>query len=467
MNTIYAKNDYIERENKRILNRIKSVLRICSPLDIYCAKEHDVWGIWFKLDDRTYLVDLLDLVNSIYLNGRYPMLEEYQSQDKNYRTIEIHKGAYCYSWIITGDDNQKAMHLCFNFQEYTNKIRFCVETLYMQWSNGNPVAYKTPDLSIEAVKMAIDQLSVEATLPTYYTLMTSDIKKESFVFNTYGHKHEEKYTIGIGNRKYDTWVTHWDNNFNRIRNQYENLYYEDDAEIMLSFDTSNTVLKIRKVSVLDEAKNSKEGLGFKYKDYALVEIQPNEFVYKPILKGYCDWNQTIKTLYEGFLLFALKHNQESIEDMPAQLDIYNMLKSPLIENEIAGLTSNEKKADKLQKTIKKIIKIKPNNDNFLIDNEGVACSLDDLYDNEGKAISLIAFEEWQQETHPIIIKSETGKDYEKDWQDYHNRGLELARQLRKVLSTDFDLWYDAPFEDKSGIISGPTLIIETQNQTKC
>ena len=60
---------------------------------------------------------------------------------------------------------------------------------------------------------------------------------------------------------------------------------------------------------------------------------------------------------------------------------------------------------------------------------------------------------------PIIIKSETGESYEKDWQDYHRRGLELAKQLREMLSPDFDLWYQAPYEDKSGIIPKPILII--------
>lgn len=30
-------------------------------------------------------------------------------------------------------------------------------------------------------------------------------------------------------------------------------------------------------------------------------------------------------------------------------------------------------------------------------------------------------------------------------QQYHKRGIELAQELRKVLSTDFDFWYAAPF----------------------
>ena len=39
------------------------------------------------------------------------------------------------------------------------------------------------------------------------------------------------------------------------------------------------------------------------------------------------------------------------------------------------------------------------------------------------------------------------------------RGLEYAKQLRKVLPSEYDLWYEAPFEDKSGTIKKPLLII--------
>ena len=69
------------------------------------------------------------------------------------------------------------------------------------------------------------------------------------------------------------------------------------------------------------------------------------------------------------------------------------------------------------------------------------------------------FDDWAKEAYPIIVASETGQPYEKDWEDYHRRGLEMARALRNKLSTDFDLWYEAPWEDKSDIIEKPMLII--------
>ncbi|MBO5874199.1 MAG: hypothetical protein J6Q35_04115 [Rikenellaceae bacterium] len=80
-----------------------------------------------------------------------------------------------------------------------------------------------------------------------------------------------------------------------------------------------------------------------------------------------------------------------------------------------------------------------------------------IYDKDGNPIVMPELYEWQKEIEPIIIASETGEPYEKDWDDYHQRGLEIAYKFRAVLSSDFDLWYEAPFEDKSGTVSGEIL----------
>lgn len=86
-------------------------------------------------------------------------------------------------------------------------------------------------------------------------------------------------------------------------------------------------------------------------------------------------------------------------------------------------------------------------------------NLRDAYDKDGKPIVMPELYEWRQEIDSIVVASETGKPYEKDWADYHRRGLEIAHKLRKVLSSDFDLWYEPPYEDKSRKISQKILIL--------
>lgn len=83
---------------------------------------------------------------------------------------------------------------------------------------------------------------------------------------------------------------------------------------------------------------------------------------------------------------------------------------------------------------------------------------EEICDLDGKPIIMPELYEWQREIEPIVIASECGEPYEKDWVDYHRRGLEIAHRLRKLLSSDYELWYEAPFEDQSGIISCRMLI---------
>ncbi len=75
--------------------------------------------------------------------------------------------------------------------------------------------------------------------------------------------------------------------------------------------------------------------------------------------------------------------------------------------------------------------------------------IDDIYDKNGQAIIMKELKEWAEELYPIIISSETGETYSKDWDDYHKRGLAIAHKLREILSPDFDLWYEIPEEDKT------------------
>lgn len=110
--------------------------------------------------------------------------------------------------------------------------------------------------------------------------------------------------------------------------------------------------------------------------------------------------------------------------------------------------------------MKERILICPEFDFYLLDLENEPVELDDLKDKGGKPIVMSELDAWASEMSPVIIASETGQSYYKDWEDYHKRGLALARQLRHRLSYDYDLWYEAPFEDKSGTVPTPVKIEE-------
>ena len=50
-----------------------------------------------------------------------------------------------------------------------------------------------------------------------------------------------------------------------------------------------------------------------------------------------------------------------------------------------------------------------------------------------------------------------------DWRNFHSTGLKLAAEVKKQLPEVVELWYQAPFEDKSGLISKKILITGERN----
>ena len=179
-------------------------------------------------------------------------------------------------------------------------------------------------------------------------------------------------------------------------------------------------------------------------------------------KKVCEYKATIKTLYEGLLSFALR------QPAKFRMDMYNRLKSPLIERFIKNnAVYDNNKPSKRQHHIRHILWINPDYDSLGIDlATGMDVSTDklgefdsDFRNKEGEKIVMPELAKWQQEICPIVIASETSTPYVKDWKEYHKRGIELVHKLRELLSDDCDIWYSAPFEDKSGTIKNKILVL--------
>lgn len=259
------------------------------------------------------------------------------------------------------------------------------------------------------------------------------------------------FTIQLGNQIYRSALSDWSTDLETIRHDLESFVFHRETALQLFFEDSPTIISLRAKFALD--------------DYLFVSVKPDEFAENKYseISGYCSTKDCIETIYSAFLQCALSTpliTEETVGDgWPNRLIFYNKIKSPIIEAFLRDEHTKEDEYSLRQVHVKSIIRIDPNYDYFLMDDENIACSLDDLYTRDGQPISLPAFEAWQQEMCPIIVNSETGKSYDKDWQDYHRRGLEFAKQLREALSPDFDLWYEAPYEDKSGTIPKPILIV--------
>lgn len=470
---VYSKSDFIERENARVRKMREAALKKCGTLVLSCSAIDNKWGIWMEIGDEKLLVNPVELVSSIFEDDTYYMLESQNKDIPGYFVVEVEKKPYCYHWTLSHNMLNFSSENRFVQEEYVSTIYDVVLQLYEAVQAGGELAYDR-DVYKESVVSCYKQLQVKCTWPSYIHKTTKDIQVEDFLFDVETGNEGEGFTIGIGDRTYSTWFSHWDGSLERIRHQFESYTFEHKAEVKITFDMSETIIKMEGISVIDEINETEKGVGFKYKDFMLVTIIPNEFVKQPIFKGYCNREQVLRTLYNGLLRMALDHPISENEDVPDMLNAYNMVKSPLIEDYITGKYRD--RSDKLcvirQTKVKHIITIDPDIAQLFHDEEDVAYevekdgTIDFIYDRDGNPIVIKDFLTWHNEINQIVIDSETGHPYSMDWEQYHNRGIKLAQELRKVLSTDFDLWYEAPFEDKSGIIKHPFLVLEPHDSEK-
>jgi hypothetical protein len=230
----------------------------------------------------------------------------------------------------------------------------------------------------------------------------------------------------------------------------------------MSFDGSETILKLKQVSVLDQTDESGDGVGFKYQDYIRVEIKSNSFADMPTVVGYCDVAETLSTLYTGFLRMSLMHPKkpEPYVSDTGRLVAYNIYKSPIIERVLDTERNRDYSTYGIRQVyVEDVLTITPDYDVFISHLDGSMEGYEELEDLCGSPVQIDGLEEWCREMAPVVIEAAVGKTYPMDWGDFHRRGIEFAKQLRKMLPKKYDLWYDAPFEDKSGFIKRPMLII--------
>lgn len=303
-------------------------------------------------------------------------------------------------------------------------------------------------------------------MPSNYKTRSSDITIDSFYFSPCNDV--EKYHIALGNRGFQSWISDWCNDYDEIRHHLENYVYNRESSILFDFDTALTKINLQHRSVLKSIEESEGGYGFKYDELCLVTIETDDIGKSPVLRGYCDEKETIHNFYEGLLLMCLKYpleREENYFDINA-LNAYNKVKSPIIERWLVKERRDYNIPIKRQTVVNTVWVIDPEYDVCIeeITAERIPFDIeDDTFDNvgnyEGEPFKIDGFTAWSKELCGIIIISETGEKYDFDWSDFHKRGLQLAHELRAKLPSNIDLWYKAPFEDKSGIIARPMLIL--------
>ena len=485
------------------LEEIHNLEKSCIPFNLQCRDVYGKWGIYWQFGDHFFYVDPIALTSSLFrhLSSSSSFREDaglalhHKSKEKGgifvairYDFLSVERDEFCVEWEFQKDQNTKQI-LRFKLDDYVKKVRKAIKAFYQlraRIKKTGTIKYLTVYDNIderfwEALELCIEQLSVGYLFLPCYKLKTNNMQAEVFSFEpqwSYDKNADDVYYIGIGKRGYCTCLTEWSCYYERIRHQLESYIFNQETEITLSCEDCDTVIKIKKKGIWDgwhnETGKSHRG---PYKPHVLITIEPNEFDKFPILQGYCEEKHAIKTLYEGLLRLALSHDEEreyDKSDKCPRMALYNMFKSPIIENFLARL-DNEDYPDYdrdepliRQQNIRTVLKIDPDYDVCIwcLSEEEAPFAAekddsffeDELLGKNGQKITIKGFYDWQSDVVPAVMAMACGDTIDFDWADFHKRGIALAKELREQLPDDVDLWYEAPFEDPSGIVPQPFLV---------
>lgn len=456
--------------------------KLCEYKFMLTANEKGVYAIRVIVKDVEYIVEPYQIFNTIYCKKRYFLLylneEDYCGNKATLRADTEFKDDNVF-WHISSVDKPNCGFNTFAMSGYVNDIENVLEELLEIINSGGQVLYNNKrnhyykyNLQSEVSGMC-EQIRCTKQMLLLHFPQYRNVNIEEFSFGFIEeYSCDTDYEITLGNRKHRSALSDWSNELEHIRYMIEGLVYSRQAEIKICFEDAPTRIIFSENFVrTDDNTYSNE----KKYDILTVTVVPDSFVKGPILHGYCRREQAVKALYQGLLKLAMRYSSwfdQYPENTVTTWDeykfvIYNKLKSPIIEDYINNIGVEEYSFRSRQWEIKRIFTIVPDCISMLLlDDEGCSYSCDEdtlelCIDNDENyiTINIPGIEQWQQEFEYATDFVKTTRKEGFDWTGWHKRGIELAKQLRAKLPKCCDLWYDAPFEDKSGTIKEKFLVM--------
>lgn len=401
-------------------------------------------GIWLKIDDVDYLVNPYALSNSLCANEHHSLdLCYFASADESteyYEDADISMTISDVEFGVTGKG-------CFNWKtkrrDYFKKVLDSLTLFCNDCKKSVPAIYGK---TIE--KKHLEAIEKQLHYPFYlwgpYQLTINDITIEKFTldFGKY-NSCDIDFTAKIGNRTLKSHISEWSADFDYIRHQMENLTFNlHSGDVGICFEDEPTIFRFTPKSALTGTKEVDKGTVFNYKDLMFVQIIPNEFTKTPAIMGYCEFEETIRTMYESILqlgyVFASSAKYNSLDwHYSCGLSIYNTLKSDIVENYLCPDRAKPEVV-KRQTVVSHIITICCDEERlgFLENGESIYIILNakDIVCIEGlRDIVVKGIKRWE--------KQMLNADDNFDWAKWDDAGMKFAQEIRNRIPDDYDIWY--------------------------
>ena len=448
----------------------------------------NVTAIWFLYNSKEWIVDPCVLFNGLLGSVEDPStsllylnVDNLSHRRATYCVKQKHDSDFIF-WSINKLLCDPECKLRFGVKDFLKTAEELINCLCRDVDSKTATAYDNIINPKEITKI-VTQLKTLKLFLMPQRLRSSEINEELLTFNCPAFDKDERdwandipYILKIGNREIKSVISDWTNDMDYVRHQLESYCYCRQAQIKLYFEDDPTIINLKKVSALASTKSIGSGIAYNYDDYLKVEIQPNSFIKGSAIYGFCNERQAIKELYEGLLnVGRVGYEFKDYDfDNPWGYDamvFYNHIKSPIIERYISRIKEDYNSIVERQRIIHHVFTISPDYTDVLgqMTGQSIPTSVffDDvvtLYKEDDSeevlcSVTLPGVYEWLNEFNRLSdgVNSTMGNlDVEK----WHHRGLVLAKELKKKLPDDIDVWYGYPYEDVEHCDCRPILITD-------
>lgn len=405
------------------------------------------FGIWLKINKGDLLINPVDLANSLHADEHTPVeLYDFASIDGtlNYDlrmnlsmtisdvqlTVAPFVEPVSWKWTVARSDYQQA-------------VSDVLTALYQDALLDKPTIYGN-SLDFEKLKTMAVQLKTSNMFSSIYRKTINDITIEQFSLDFLGYSPcDVDYVAKIGDRKVESCLSDWTNDFDILRYQMEGLVFNTNQnDIEIHFEDDPTIFRFRRANVLTDTEKVGKGVGFHYKELMRVEIHPNSFVKGPIIAGYCEYEETIRTMYEAIMnlgyIFATSPEYDSQDwRYSCGLSIYNTLKSGIVENYLCP-DRIEPEVVKRQTIVSHIITICCDKDKFGFFENGAPIY---IFGNEEDMVHIDGFHSFIVDGIKQWEKQMLEADENFDWAKWDEAGLQFAQEIRNRIPDEYDIWY--------------------------
>lgn len=285
------------------------------------AAGYDKPAIWLTLHEREvaiYPFALYELFWDCYKRRRIS-----QGVEARFQILKEEVDGYYH------DDAYGSYHIEYDRDMFLNSAIQALQDLCNHViGEGDTLYHSFPKETAQHLLVDLGSMKIPKN---YSQVFYDEVSIEEFHFKFLEpYSCDTPYEIKIGDRTYKSYLSDWTTDFDCIRHNIETFIYSSSTQVYLNYEDEPTTLSLQYRTLYHNGEGVK------------VTVKPDSFTKWPMIFGWCEGRQLLRSLYLGLLNLPIVEtdwfdDEYSGDWTEFRLKTYNQLQSNIIEDYIKGV----------------------------------------------------------------------------------------------------------------------------------